>query len=80
MKFATCLCLLVLLGCAQPIVIAADTSAAIDQPPPPHFCEPGESPNVSQHLVADCTAMTQEFGDWYLAVVKYGTETLGWSE
>jgi len=28
--------------------------------------------------VGSCTAMTLEFGDWYLTLIEYGKEKLGW--
>ena len=77
-KLRACLCLSVLLGCAGATEVKVDSASSIDQPPPPRLCEPGEDPNVDADLVASCTAMTLEFGDWYLTLVEYGKEKLGW--
>jgi len=72
------LCLSVLLGCATPIDVQVDDTSWLDQPPPPRLCEPGQNPDVDENLVADCTAMTEDFGNWYLGVVEQGKELLGW--
>ena len=67
-----------LLGCAGATEVKVDAASSIDHPPPPRLCEPGEDPNVDADLVASCTAMTLEFGDWYLTLIEYGKEKLGW--
>jgi hypothetical protein len=58
--------------------VKVDAASTIDQPPPPDLCEPGQSPVVDENLISDCTAMTKDFGDWFLTVVEYGKERLGW--
>ena len=73
-KLSASLCLIGLLGCAGATEVKVDSASTIDQPPPPRLCEPGEDPNVDVDLVASCTAMTLEFGDWYLTLVEYGKE------
>jgi hypothetical protein len=67
----------VLLGCDKQTV-TVDAASSIAQPPPPHFCASEEDPKVDVNLVGSCTAMTLEFGDWYLTLVEYGKENLGW--
>lgn len=67
-----------LLACAKPIVVQTDQTSWLDQPPPPEFCEPGQDPQVDENLIANCTSMTKEFGDWYLGVVADGEEFLKW--
>jgi hypothetical protein len=77
-KLSAFLCLSVLLGCEGLTAVKVDAASTIDQPPPPMFCEPGEDPQVNVDLVGNCTSMTQDFGDWYLTLVEYGKEKLGW--
>jgi hypothetical protein len=68
----------VLLSCGEPIDVQVDQTSWLDQPPPPGFCEPGQDPFVDENLVADCTAMTKDFGDWFIGVTEMGEELLGW--
>ena len=77
-KLSASLCLIGLLGCAGATEVKVDSASSIDQPPPPRLCESGEDPKVDVNLVGSCTAMTLEFGDWYLTLIEYGKEKLGW--
>ena len=76
LKSSAFLCLSVTIGCANSVPVG--NGEWVEQPPPVVFCEPGQEVIVDEHLIANCTAMTKSFGDWFLGLTEQGMEVLGW--